>query len=430
MYLVNNPSLKTYRVINYDDFTVLESLYKGFLDVDVVSSWYPKRFLKTLDFTDNVCEISYADIQSRFCKWCLQEGKSYYCFFKTKLRSILPNKIKYLKTPAQEQLPLDTTEEPVPASTYPEPVQENKEPVEEPEPASKDPPPTSYTDAVRQESAPIETPTEQESKGIPVFSKKKLSSFPVLYERIEKEEEKDLEKVYNNGVKDSMLMVCFTENNRNGITFFDSSDVFMLKELENVGLKDVKINFAMYLPNKDIVEELAYYYALDAPHDMQNNISSILKLVKFVNSEKKVTVLVKSVMEFFYNTYEFDINSTTNLQNLFGDFYKYNTGRFRFALNAVLNIDTFVDILKYLYMFIEDNQLMYYKPRQVPLNMSLDFDKKLEAMLKTPYTQQKTHQLRREPQCKPLSNISPWGMSPHLEYTTSETLIQSRSLNI
>jgi len=406
MFVVHDKNIC--RIIDYDDFYVLDLLYTSFLGIDVFSSWYPTAFLRTLEFKNNVCEISDADIQKLFCKWCILKGKSFCNSVKTHGYNIYNNlRNKYLKKPSTEE-------------TITDPVDEESEDVGC---ETKDIPPVT-------EDVQDKTPIEQEAKGVPVFNKKKLYSMPVFFEQLVPDEEQKLDKTYNNDIKDSMLMVCYSVNKKNEVTFFDSCDVFMLKELDRIGLKDVKINFAMFLPDEDIVEELAAYYALDEPHDMQHNMGSILKLVKFVNSEKKVSVLVKSVLEFFFNTFEFDINASTKLNDVFVEYYKYNTHNFRFSLNAVIDIDTFVDILKYLYMYIDNNNLMYYKLRKEPLKMKLDFDKKLETMLKTPYIHQKTHQLRKEPQCYPLSNISPWGLSSHLEYATSESLFPNKSLNI
>lgn len=403
MYIVYNPLTFVTRVIDYDNYDMLHTLYKCFLNEEVLTSWYPHVFLRTLTFTDKICDISDTDLQKLFYNWCLQEGKSYYnCIIAQGKK--LYNKLKKQKDVLEPEHIEDTTTtidvevEPV-VAVVPEAVDTTTEPI----------------------------PVVSKPKGVPAFNKRKNHGLPVFYEELIADEEIGLPQSYDNDVATSMLMVCFTENKRKGVSFIKSHDVHMLKEIDKVGIKNVKIDFAMFLPDKPIVEQLATYYALDAPHDMQNNMDSIVKLLKFTSNDKKVTVIVKSVVEFFYNTYEFDINSTTKLSTFFDEYYRYNANKFRFSLNAIVDIDMFVDVLKYMYLHISDNKLMYYKPRQVNLVMSLDFDKKLEMMLKTPYIQQKTHQLRSEPQCKILSNISPWGMSSQVEFSPNNLLV-SKSL--
>ena len=173
--------------------------------------------------------------------------------------------------------------------------------------------------------------------------------------------ENDVEsKSKSNG---NVLMVIFRKQDKNGVAYIATDKIKLLSYLCEVGLSDVKITFAMFVPDHNIIKDLVKFHNLDkSPSQFISSIADILKLIK----PESVTDNTHHILEFLHDTYEFDSTNSIDIQKMFNDYTEYNRKRLQYIRNASSSVCSFTQELMAINAEIHESEckVLYYKPRE------------------------------------------------------------------
>ena len=384
MIVVVYPSGKA-RVVDSDDYELVSCLYNSFVeDATVCTSMYPKPFLRTLPFEKGLCETTTTALWRLFLSWCYSNArKSAAGLWKTAvaLRKGKKNAVTEPELPELPELP----EAPV---------------FEIPNPEF--------------------SPYDISGPGVTVFKKRPL----ICYE-LSKEPEQKESKEHPDCVHETSTAAVYFYNSstkKSGLAFFDKKgscdERAYLSKIESVGIKDLDVRWVFNLPQTELSYCLAEHYAIETM-EPKEQVKTFARILKTVNLQKEKGVFVKGVLEFVYNEYTFDWDSSVPVKSMYEEFCAYNTKRCRFPMNALVGEQVFARLLAYIFFEISGNSVLHVQKRNEEKSVSLDIDNSLAALLKTPHIAMKSHQLRAEPPCT-TNYVGPWGMSSQAEFGASD----------
>jgi hypothetical protein len=363
-------------IINNTDFKAIKFVYNIFdNNVYICKSWYPKAFLETLEFKDDIYQTTYKNLQYMFILYCQKVLRTTFTY---------QNFLTFIKNMFEfHPFEYDLTNKP--------------DKTNKPE-----------LTLIRKSLDMPNIPEDHE-----------LNTCKLDYAEIDVIK---IDKVANFNLNTCRLMICFYNKitNKHKIAYLNKSQDYderiYLKYLNYI--KNIEIKFIAQFPINDLTYSLCNYYFSDNLPDLNTYLNTLLLKVytiyKFLNGKNNGTV-IKSVIEFLYSNYEYDFESSISIQDVYENYCSENCNKFRFSLNIFVDITRFYDILKYIFCEINDNKILNIKKRSEKIKLNLEFDSKLKTMLRTPYIKQKTYQLRSEPVCIGFK-VSPWNESSHVDY--------------
>lgn len=242
-------------------------------------------------------------------------------------------------------------------------------------------------------NAPIKT-----QEGYPCFSTKK-NKWPTYYASVSTISKSIPVNNPNNLPIEYYMFIRFKDAEENtSSAFLDQTYKDMLQNLDTYGIDGILIEdiaFYPYIKNIDTFVELLKVPGVSYIHD-------VYKIRKFIGHVKPLKSLeLKNILEFMYNTYVFDFNSSSNFMDLYID-YK-NTAN---CYTKVNEKDLYSALVYFGYMY-KDGTIQHLKRRdrristyKFPTVKSMELD--LYAW--NHKIVQRNQQLRSDP---PISVVSP-----------------------
>lgn len=242
-------------------------------------------------------------------------------------------------------------------------------------------------------NAPIKT-----QEGYPCFSTKK-NKWPTYYASVSTITKSIPVNNPNNLPIEYYMFIRFKDAEENtSFAFLDHTYKNMLQKLSTYGIDGIIIEdivFYSYIKNIDTFVELLKVPGVSYIHD-------VYKIRKFIGHEKPLkSVELKNILEFMYNTYVFDFNSSSNFMDLYIN-YKNTANCY-----TKVNEKDLYDALVYFGYMYKDGSVQHLKRRdkristyKFPVSKSLELDlyawnHKIVA---------RNQQLRADP---PISVVSP-----------------------
>ncbi len=396
-------------ILNRDDLIPVKYLYNVFMeDAYVYKSWYPRAFLNTLTFENNIYKSSYNHLQYLFMKYCYDQSKQQAINYYGKIKTYLMKKFKKSQNiPIEEEVINDKKED---LSFKPNESQTK---------------PFLFIDK-QKEIQSIENN----------FKIRKTQQLP--FSELSKDK---IIKLSNITYDKCILMICFInkDTNRYGIAYFEKNEYHdtrsYLDILNSIGIINIEFKLVSQFSVHDLTYSLCDHYFYNNLPDMSIALQNIYRIYKFLNG-KENSVILKSILEFIHSNYEFSYKKDIDIYDLYDDYCDNNSKKLRFPLNAFVDIYKFYNMLKFMYYEIIDNKVLNIRKRSKKIQINLEFDGKLNSMMQIPYVHQKTHQLRSEPVCIGSKNswlwqaTLPWNESSHVVYSQNNILKKSFYENI
>lgn len=380
MFVVVANKTKDYtKIIRTDNLNEIQILYTEFLyddDIDVDQSWYPERFLETLEFEDNIVMITSQKLRSLFYTWCIKNAKKYYNDLRKK-RTIVEDIQTVIQVEEEFQVNLD----------------EDKE-------------------CKKEELEVVPYLSEiDDMNDVNGYSINKRNNLVLdIYQKLEPFVGNITSNMFNNVNENVIMAIFFTQAEKTKIAYVDKKDINILSKFKEFGIDDIQIRHVMFLPSKEVSMNLVNHYCDTIEIDTINFLKCIYKIYKFVNLEKTKGINLRGVIEFLYNNYEFDTSSSIPIVDMYKEFYGYNKRHQRFSLSEDITINRFFDILKSMFIDVDDNNVKYFRCRSVPLNVTDDVKKNLNK-----FRLKRCLQLREEPSCFVNIKNIPWNINSELQ---------------
>lgn len=218
--------------------------------------------------------------------------------------------------------------------------------------------------------------------------------------------------------KSTKAYVCY---NVNDVVCIPISYVKFLADLEEIGIKGIKIKNVVYFTrNADDSVVIPLLKSIDPDNDQKDFLEKTYLIRKLFMKKQYYGVHIKSVLEFMHSNYTFESQPSEGVDtvSLYRHFTTYNNKKFRFSTNLHVDKKMFVNILTFLGYNIDDNQVLYIKKMASPLTLNLDIVSVMSNNVPLyTYTTKKHCSLMNVLSSSnqiPLIEVPPWGQTSEI----------------
>lgn len=205
----------------------------------------------------------------------------------------------------------------------------------------------------------------------------------------------------NNIIEEGIIMITFFNNTTNAhkTIYCETKDIPLISKVKKYGLQEIS-NINVYVfPQTSITRHLLDFHQIEASltntHEFAQKVYDVHAVLHKPPCKK---ILIKSVMEFLFSNYSFDILSSVAYDSLYRDFTEFNY-KFvqRISLNVIVGNKLFEDILKYLCLASADGHVKFLKLKSQPTMINFDISNKLHNLYQSSYVRVLSHDLRPLP---------------------------------
>lgn len=200
-------------------------------------------------------------------------------------------------------------------------------------------------------------------------------------------------------INDRVNLVIFKNENTqiHKAELFDTSDMSLLERMEEIGIKDIKLDCVIPFPNKQVVWNIVNHHDFCTFYgDLSAFVGKVYDVHRFLQKKPCKAALIKVVMEFLFTHYNFTINSEYEFNMLHNELVEFNIKSFRIPLNTIMDKNLLRSILEYLCIPITKNMVLHLekKNKDCCTIVSLQPRNNIDRLIRMPYVLPKLCHIR------------------------------------